>query len=316
LPVLYANQIGTLAAQALDSDEGATVGEIIATFAHSFYVKTRDDQLLFFTNQSFHSPITVNVPYSGSFTDVIKPLEPLYVNGRRLYNSNLSIEFTNNPQPAKKKVSINNNPNYVNLTNASNLLSTILNVIETAGSVLDRDQLTVHDSIANFVKEGILPLRTKEDLSKFAAAASEIIGLGSGFTPSGDDFLLGFLVIYNSLARVVARTPIYIELEQLTQRTNWISAKLVDYAQHLQLDEHLRLVVQTISNRYGDIVTALETLIPRGHTSGIDITTGATFGLSVACDIALGQRKTEVIATKLGFQCLDSPTARELILNP
>ena len=299
--------MGTLAAQALDSEEGATVGQVIAIFPHSFYVRTRDDRLLFFTSHSLRSPITVNVPCSGTFTDLVKPLEKLYLDSRRLCCSNFSIEFTDTPQPATEEIFVDNNPHYVNLTEASHLLSTILNMIETSGSVLDQDRITVHDSIAEFVKEGILPLRYNENPSEFTTAASRIIGLGSGFTPSGDDFLLGFLVVYNSLARVIARTPIYIELEQLVRRTNWISAKLVDYAQYLQVDDQLWVVIQSMSSRYGDVVLAIESLIPRGHTSGIDIATGAVLGLSVACDIALGQRRTEAIASRLGFMYEQNP---------
>ena len=218
MPALYASQIGTLAAQALSSDEEAIIGEVIAIFPNSFYLKTRGDQLLFFTNRSLRSPITVNLAYSGSFRKIIRPLESLYLYDRRLCNSSLSIDLTQTPLPTKEDALVDKNPDFVNLAEAANILSTILNVIETAGSVLDLDQPTVHDSVADFVKQGILPLRTKENHSEFAAAASRIIGLGTGFTPSGDDFLLGFLVVYNSLVHVIARTPIYMEFDQLARR--------------------------------------------------------------------------------------------------
>jgi hypothetical protein len=159
----------------------------------------------------------------------------------------------------------------------------------------------VHDSIRDFVRHGLLPLRNNGIPSEFAAAASKIIGLGPGFTPSGDDFLLGFLFIYNSLSPAIVRTPIYLEFKQLEERTNWISAKLVDYAQRLQVDDQLARVIQSMSNAHVDTVTALEGVIPRGHTSGIDIAAGAVLGLSVTCNIALKQRTTETIAAKLGF---------------
>lgn len=295
---LHANQIGPLAAQALNLDEEATVGQVIATFPNSFYVKTRDDQLLFITNRSLRSPITINVAYPGSFTDIVKPLEPIYFHDRRLYNSNFSIEFTSISDEEKVLVE---DPYYRKLMEASILLSTILNVIENTGSSLDRNQHIVHGSISDFVKHGLLPFRNKGVPTEFAAAAGKIIGLGPGFTPSGDDFLLGFLVIYNSLSPTIARTPIYLEFEQLAGRTNWISAKLVDYAQHLQVDDQLLRVIRSMSSAHGDTVTTLEALIPRGHTSGIDIATGAVLGLSVICDIALGQRNTETIAASLGF---------------
>ena len=298
---VHANQLGPLAAQALNSDEESTIGQVIATFPNSFYVKTRDDQLLFITNRSLRSPITVNVVYSGRFTDIVKPLELVYLHDGRLCNSNLSIEFACASQPTKDEVPVDFNPHFLKLAEATILLSTILSVIETAGSVLDPDRLMVHDSIADFVKHGVLQLRTKGNHSEFEVAASNIIGLGTGFTPSGDDVLLGFLIVYNSLARAITRTPIYIELKQLVEKTSWISAKLVDYAQHLQVDDQLLRVIRSMSDEHGDTVTALETLIPRGHTSGIDIATGAVLGLSVVCDIALEQRTTESIAAKLGF---------------
>ena len=300
MPTLHANQIGSLAAQALNSDEDSTVGQVIATFPNSFYVKTRDDQLLFITNRSLRSPITINVAYFGSFTDIVRPLELVYLHDGRLCNSNLSINFANIPS-REEKVLVDKNPYYLKLMEASILLSTILNVIENTGSVLDRNQLMVHDSIGGFIRHGLLPLRNKEIPSKFAAAASKIIGLGPGFTPSGDDFLLGFLLIYNSLSPAIARTPIFLDFKQLAGRTNWISAKLVDYAQHLQVDDQLLRVIRSMSDVHGDTVTALEALIPRGHTSGIDIATGVVLALSVICDIALEQRTTEAIAAKLGF---------------
>lgn len=256
--------------------------------------------MLFITSRSLRSPITVNVTYSGSFTDIVKPLEPIHLHDRRLCNSKLSIEFSN-ISDEDEKVLIGGDPYFLKLMEDSILLSTILNVIENTGSSLDQNQPMVHDLIGDFVMHGLLPLRNNWIPSKFAAAAGKIIGLGPGFTPSGDDFLLGFLVIYNSLSSAIARTRIYLEFEQLAGRTNWISAKLVDYAQHLQLDNQLLRVISSMSNAHGDTVTELQALIPRGHTSGIDIATGAVLGLSIGCDIALGQKNTEIIAAKLGF---------------
>jgi hypothetical protein len=40
-------------------------------------------------------------------------------------------------------------------------------------------------------------------------------------------------------------------------------------------------------------------LLPRGHTSGIDIAIGAVLGLGVMRDIALRMKETETLARKL-----------------
>jgi len=299
---LQAIQSGSLAAQAVKLYENSILGHVIVAFPNSFYVKTLDNQLLFITNRSLHSPITINVAGATNFTYLLEPTEPVYLRQARLSSSRLSIEFTDVGKE-KKKILLEKieSPHYLKLLEDSALMSTILNVIENTGSVLDPKQHMIHDPICDFINYGVIPLRAKWSPSNFAKAAENIVGLGLGFTPSGDDFLLGFLVIYNSLSPAIGRPPIHLEFDQVAERTSWISAKLLDYAQHLQIDDQLLHLVQSTSSTL-DTVTALETLIPRGHTSGIDIVVGAVLGLSIVCDIALGQSDTESVAAKLGFQ--------------
>ncbi len=297
---LQAIQIGSLAAQAVEFYEESTLGHVIVAFANSFYVKTLDNQLLFVTNRSLRSPITINVAGVTDFNYLVDPSEPVYLRQARLNSSKLSIVFTG---VGKKERFIEKveSPHYSKLLEDSALITTILNVVENTGSVLDPKQHMIHDPICDFINYGVIPLRVKWSPSNFAKAAENIVGLGLGFTPSGDDFLLGFLVIYNSLSPAIGRPPIHLEFDQVAERTSWISAKLLDYAQHLQIDDQLLHLVQSTSSTL-DTVTALETLIPRGHTSGIDIVVGAVLGLSIVCDIALGQSDTESVAAKLGFQ--------------
>ena len=300
MQAIHAKHIGVLAAQALKSDQESMIGQVIVTFPNSFYLKTRKSQLVFITSRTLRSPITVNLEYSGNLTDIIKPLDPVHVNDGRLCHSNFSIEFAGSSPEGQKTFPVYG-VQYAKLIEASILLSTILRIIENAGSVLDPSQIILHDSISDFVENAIIPLRTREFPSDFASAASKIIGLGTGFTPSGDDFLLGFLLIYNSLAPSITRTPICLDIALLASRTNWISAKLLDYAQHLQVDDQLLHLVQSMSDECEDTVTAVESLIPRGHTSGIDMATGAVFGMSITSDIALKLGRTEIVATNLGF---------------
>ena len=298
---IQANQIGTLAAQAISTCADSTiVGEVIASFPNSFYLRTREDQLLFFTNRALQSPITVSVGASGNFADHFKPHEKLYYQNRKLVTSNISIDLSQVSQHRILQDLARNSPDFMSLAEASDIISTILTIIDIKGSALDVKLHPIHDSITDFVRD-ILHLRTRDTRQEFTAAASKIIGLGMGFTPSGDDFLLGFLLAYNSLTKSIARPPISLEFEHLVKRTSWISAKLLDYAQHLLIDEQMQRVVDSISNIGGDAVLAIETLIPRGHTSGIDIAAGIVLGISVVCDVALEQGRTEYIATKLGL---------------
>jgi len=298
LPTIQAERLGSLAVQAIKTSADVTVvGEVLASFPNSFYIRTPNDQLLFFTNRALPSPITVIIDASDNFANVIKPHEELLCQNSRLFTRNLSIDLKQVSRQPISEDSTRRSPDFVRLVEASEILSVILSIIDTKGSALDATLRPIHNSITDFVRN-IIDLRDGEE---FVAAALKIVGLGMGFTPSGDDLLLGFLLVYNSLAQTIARAPIHLEFKHLVKRTNWISAKLLDYAQHLLIDDQMQAVVDSISNIDQDPVLAVETLIPRGHTSGIDIAAGIVLGISVICDAALEQERTEYIGTMLGL---------------
>ena len=150
--------------------------------------------------------------------------------------------------------------------------------------------------------DGVLPLRHSSTEGRFKDAAFRIVGLGSGFTPSGDDALGGFLAAYNSLAPTIGRSRISLPFVSLETKTSWISAKLLDYMQRLILDDQICRVIDSAAEGSEDaLVLALETLLPRGHTSGIDISAGVVLALSLIRDVAFEEEETESIANMLGL---------------
>ena len=181
------------------------------------------------------------------------------------------------------------------------VVSFILSIIDVSQSAMDPHAIA-HAGIVDFVSNGIIPLRRSGMDRRFQETALKIVGLGAGFTPSGDDVLGGFLLAYNSFVKAIGREPVLLESRLLEERTSWISAKLLDYMQHLIVDEQLDHVLGSVFNgNEGDLVMTLETLLPRGHTSGIDITVGAILALSLIRDIALKKQETETIAHTLGL---------------
>jgi len=167
--------------------------------------------------------------------------------------------------------------------------------------VLDPGSLS-HEGLARFVKEGVLALRDEGMEFGFREIALAIVGLGSGFTPSGDDTLGGFLATYNALAKAVERPQIILDFSTLQHRTGWISAKLLDYMQRLILDEQLFSVIEAIAKGDADsFILEVQTLLPRGHTSGIDIAVGIILALSITRDILLNEEESESIIARLAL---------------
>lgn len=304
LPItLQANCIGSLAAQALSGAKSEIVGEVVNTFPNSFYFRTVNGELVLVTNRSLQSPITINLDSTSNLEHVVKPLEPLYVRGRQIrIGADASIDlsealsYQGRSDPATEL-----SPEFAEIGGSLRIVSFLLRIIDTSQSLLDPRGLA-HEGVVGFVSDGVIPLRHSSTERGFREAAMKIVGLGSGFTPSSDDILGGFLATYNSLSKTIGRAPILLDFSLLQGKTSWISAKLLDYMQRLVLDDQMHRVIDSATRADDDgVILALETLFPRGHTSGIDISEGAILALSLVRDIAFQTEETEIIASALGL---------------
>lgn len=300
---LRASCIGSLAARALSCGASDVVGEVASAFSDSFYLRTVNDELVFVTNRSLRSPITINIDTASSLKQVVRPLAPLYVRGNEIHIAGDACIDLSEASSYQGKLTLARqlDPRFGKIGETLHLVSFVLRIIDTSQSVLDPHGLA-HEGVANFVRDGVISLRCSATDRRFREAALKIVGLGSGFTPSGDDILGGFLAAYNSLAHTVGRAPIHFALAPLQRKTSWISAKLLDYMQRLVLDDQMDQMIGSVTRGDRDsVILALETLLPRGHTSGIDISAGATLALSLIGDVAFQKEETETITARLGL---------------
>lgn len=265
-------------------------------------MRTSDDELLFITNRESRSPITVNVDWTTGLDRIVKPEDPVRALPATLrIGPDVSMDLTDivfydgrssHPAPLS--------PAFLELDQSLRAVTFLLKILDTSGSSLDRDGLA-HHGVADFVRKGVLPLCCGHAERQFQEAALNIVGLGSGFTPSGDDVLGGFLAAYNSMAPALSRPRILLDFSSLEVKTTWISAKLLDYMQRLILDEGIRSAIDSASKGDGDaVILGLENLFQRGHSSGIDISVGAVLGLSLALDITFTRRGIRRMADELG----------------
>jgi len=117
--------------------------------------------------------------------------------------------------------------------------------------------------------------------------AGRLIGLGPGLTPSGDDFLGGFLFTWHHLHKVYPSLPGVPRLNGLragADRTNAISlAWLRDLAQGEGVTP-LHEVVEGLIGRVSppNLQNALRRLLALGHSTGWDLLTGAVAGLGLS----------------------------------
>lgn len=122
----------------------------------------------------------------------------------------------------------------------------------------------------------------RHDVTAVAGAAARLVGLGPGLTPSGDDFIAGYLAALRSRAGFESGIDAMLRsladsLAPLVLRTNAISRQMLSDAAQGRFAERLVDVTVAISGA-GDVVEATARALASGHSSGADTLCGLLFG--------------------------------------
>lgn len=130
-----------------------------------------------------------------------------------------------------------------------------------------------------------LPFYMQNNLMNRACQmVQKIIGLGAGLTPSGDDFLCGFLLASSLKPALFTEFTRFLQHHikiPLNQQTSLISSYFLDYALKNIYAENLWHIRKGVLDNNSKAITQWITkTAPMGHTSGADILLGLYYGLS------------------------------------
>lgn len=119
------------------------------------------------------------------------------------------------------------------------------------------------------------------------SALTRLIGLGTGLTPGGDDFLVGFLAglwctVRDSVERRQFLARLGQEVIRLSTQTNVISRTYLYHAGQGQVSRRLEALAGAISRLESPekLQTVAAAAMQSGHTSGMEAVTGLLFGLA------------------------------------
>jgi len=120
------------------------------------------------------------------------------------------------------------------------------------------------------------------DSAAVADIAAKLVGLGPGLTPSGDDFLTGYLAALWSRGRTECGIAALLKrlnvcFAPLFPRTNAISRQMLRDAVQGRFSEHLAKLISAVANER-DVVGATVRALQTGHSSGADTVCGLLFG--------------------------------------
>ncbi len=132
-----------------------------------------------------------------------------------------------------------------------------------------------------------------------ARTLGKLCGRGPGYTPAGDDFISGFLTMFNWCAKCLDFERIILP-EEYSTMTSWTSYKLMEYSQECICDEEIQGMVNSLAlGRSDEYSKKMVPLSSRGHTSGVDLVTGMTCALYTLIDRKFGTSSLHKLISSL-----------------
>jgi len=292
--------VGDLHARRILSERYGLYGDVISVFDTTLNVKTNNDDLLVVTISKVRSPINMNV------LPIFNEKERR--GGRQGFRGIINFGAEVNIQ--KNEMSIGNvifwlgkcrvfqstldrlpTANHLSeFMNKSDEIFKILKTYSRKGCLLSPD-LTTKGLLSKFLKNvhsrqcGYSNAFTATANAIMSQALLDLCGKGPGYTPSGDDFVAGYLGVINWISKSLNFNAINFPSEKFAPLTSWMSSKLIDYSKRNLCDEEIQAMINSIAA--GDLsqyLSSIAKISRRGHTSGIDIVTGMTVALYTVID--------------------------------
>lgn len=121
------------------------------------------------------------------------------------------------------------------------------------------------------------------DVAAAVEPTLELIGLGTGLTPSGDDYLVGLLAALEATADPLHSSLASAIASGVRGRTTAVGEALIGHAARGEFTERLHDVLVALGNgRPRDLTRSIERAMAYGATSGSDTLVGLFCGLEIA----------------------------------
>jgi hypothetical protein len=282
-----AKTVGARALLLISKDE---IGKAVSIFSNTVNIRTLDDELIVLTAKGLRSPIHINI-VGQALDRCVRALAKVVKEEGSIRVGNLKIELEGFNVYENRFVE----PSFSGLKRlkgGENYIILLLHLLEREGSVLSRNFMgrkELYDFYSSLIKGG-----------RELDAMLGLLGLGPGYTPSGDDFLAGYLAGRNHLSAITGSGKLTIPYEVMAKRTSWVSSKLLYYAQNLIVDEDLEKALNSISlGRREGLVDSIIALARRGHTSGLDIALGLITALFSCMDEIYGGEALKLLFSSI-----------------
>lgn len=285
---LHIHCIGNLAADVLSGEKTAAVFSITS---RGIYLKFGNNRMIYLSFEEYRGPLTANLSEGSPLLSSLSPRETATISGDRIIfsQSGISISKSNATvwkppgaietsfSPAEQVNQIRDLAIAAYQHKKPEGLSKLLPfLVDVSPEYLNKDnQLKKTSGKINEIRTQI----TQGDLLPLSQTIQSFLGLGSGLTPSGDDFVMGLLLSLNrwGMAFQPGKNLSILNnnvVEATYRCTTTLSANLIECAALGLADERLIQAVDYLATGKYRQAEILSGLLTWGNSSGVDALVG------------------------------------------
>jgi Protein of unknown function (DUF2877) len=267
-------------------------GQIAAVFDHSVLCTAAAERLLHLhTGPRLASPFSLRV--EGGFAAMLRGIP--FVRGMPVRGIDHTITIAEDVHLRLERTTYYQSPRHLSGDVAPEAIRRARQTLRSSGRVGGFDQLPDAQAIGSTVRRALADRHAAQLLE----ATRQLIGLGPGLTPSGDDFLVGCLRGLWLMHRTVPGAGQMLDqlhdalLADLDARTSRVGAEFIRYALEGIFAEVLdQLALALLAPSHPQVVrSAVSRLLAQGETSGTDAMLGLLTGLDALLSTPEGRRR-------------------------
>lgn len=281
-------------------EKSGIIGKVLNAFDTTINIQTNANELLVVSLGKLRSPVNLNLISNNDnlgFREIvghdamasirIEMIDKPYTIALLIGDAVITISEPNNFRNHFSRPS----PDAIHAfaSNSEKIFSALVSQaqINRFGCLLNPD-ITTRGLFATFIEQLVqnIPIKdTNEFRDRVSKGLLEMCGRGPGFTPAGDDFIAGYMAMYNWLNDSMKHDEMMMPDKEFSLRTTWTSFKLIEYSARNLLDDQAQEMVNSIAHKDVDAyIQTIALISKRGHTSGIDFATGMTIALFTVAD--------------------------------
>lgn len=286
-------QASSIGSKACELVHPGIPGRIYGLSSRGVFIKTQSRWLIFFSYETYPGPLTINAPALRQTDMGLSPGQRVEITFGRLSIPAVDLVVTTQYIPAWHPgppafPALSNSliqerlytaAEHINRSNGPASSTPLLQLRLSSGQVGIRNQQLP------LGKERTLDLFQRPGALQSTAPLIGLLGAGPGLTPSGDDFVIGFLLALNRWKHIL---PPQENLEQINQeivsaayrKTTTLSANLIECAVQGMADQRLVAALDWLVSATDDSIQVIERLLSWGSSSGGDAFVGFAAALA------------------------------------